>query len=94
LTHVAIGTVTAVTAAGYAIQIYRKPESKLPSIWFILVLGVFLLAGGLFGHTKGTVFYWNTIISAILMILLALIIILSGSRFGVGKGERTSIFEK
>lgn len=94
LVHVLLGGTVTVIATGYLIQLHRRPETKLASLWFVLVLGVLLLTGTLIAHTPGTVFFWSTVVTASLTILFALIVIFWGSRFLASTGEKTTIFEK
>lgn len=92
LTHVVVGGIVAAIAAGYGIRIHRDPEAKITSLWFVVVLGVLLLTGALFAHAPGTISYWSTVVTSALVILLALIPLLWGSRFAAGAGEETTIF--
>ncbi|MFB6093053.1 MAG: hypothetical protein ABEK02_08595 [Haloquadratum sp.] len=94
LTHIVVGGSIAALAAGYILQLHREPETKLASLWFILVLGVLLLSGVLLAHTPGTVFFWSTVVTSALVVFLAIATLLWGSRFGASKGETTTIFEK
>lgn len=93
LTHASIGVVVTAVAVWYLVRVRRAPETKIPSVWFVVVLGVLLLTGTLLTHTPGTAFFWSTILTSILLIALAVVSILWGSRFVAGKGEETTIFE-
>ncbi|MFB6253602.1 MAG: hypothetical protein ABEI06_03220, partial [Halobacteriaceae archaeon] len=64
------------------------------SMWFFIVLGVLLLSGALLTQSRSTLFFWSTVISSTLIIILASIPLIWGSRFGAGKGEETTIFRK
>jgi len=92
-THVVVGVVVAAVGVGYLIQVSWDPETKLASIWFVLVLGVLLFTGAVLTHEPGTAFFWSTVVASVLMIALGLGAIAWGSRFSAGNGKQTSIFE-
>lgn len=92
-THVVVGVVVAAVGVGYLIQVSRDPETKLASIWFVLVLGVLLFTGAVLTHEPGTAFFWSTVVASVLLIALGLGAIAWESRFSAGNGEQTSIFE-
>lgn len=92
-THVAVGCVVTAVGAGYLIALSRDPTAKLPSIWFVLVLGVLLFTGAVSTHEPGTAFFWSTVVASVSAIALGIGAIVWGSRFSAGSGERTTIFE-
>lgn len=89
-----VGGLIAVLAAGYGIQLHRVPETKLASLWYVLVLAVLLLSGAILSVRPGSAYYWSTIVTSVLIAILAGGSLLWGSRFGASKGEATTIYEK
>ncbi|MFB6081920.1 MAG: hypothetical protein ABEJ67_03770 [Halanaeroarchaeum sp.] len=89
-----VGGLIAVLATGYLIQLHRTPETKLASLWYVLVLGVLLLSGAVLAPTPGSIYYWSTLLTSILVLVLATLSLLWGSRFVASSDAATTIFEK
>ncbi|MFB6137033.1 MAG: hypothetical protein ABEJ42_01655 [Halobacteriaceae archaeon] len=93
LTHVGLGGITTALAAWYALRLFRDPDTKLASLWLVLVLGALLVAGALLTHTPGTAFFWSTAVAGVSLVALAAGCLYWGSRFGADGERPTTIFE-
>lgn len=92
LTHAVVGGAVAAIAGGYVARLRRNPGVELASIWFVLVLGLLLLAGALLAQTPGTVFFWSTVVSSSLVVLLTVVAVLWGSGLAADERLKAAIF--